>query len=99
MTASIDESRVWDVLLYVFCASQKDSDRLAGLAEAVSGYQVTDIGSPLFLGLDEQRRRLAEFRQPPRSSPAPVLSLDWIIDQFVQNAVRRTSFLRNVSNG
>ncbi|SPF35997.1 conserved hypothetical protein [Candidatus Sulfopaludibacter sp. SbA4] len=85
VTASEDHTaRVWSVLL-ICCASPQESDRLAGLAEAVSGYQVSDTGSLSFIGLDKQREHLEALGRSRGTSPPPVLSLEWLIDQFSHN--------------
>jgi hypothetical protein len=62
VTASEDHTaRVWDVLLG--SGSREDTAQLTDLAEAVSGYQVNERGSLIFLGLDDQRKRLNQLRQ------------------------------------
>jgi WD40 repeat protein len=68
VTASADRAaRVWDVLLG--SASPEDAARLADLAEAVGGYQVNELGSPVFLGLDIQRQQLNKLRQIAGKDP------------------------------
>jgi tetratricopeptide (TPR) repeat protein len=85
VTASWDETaRVWSVLL-LCCASEQESLRLAGLAEAVSGYQVSDTGSLSFIGLDKQREHLDALGRMRGTSPFKVLSLEWMIDRFSHN--------------
>jgi len=54
-------ARVWDVLLG--SGSRDDAARLTGLAEAVGGYRVNELGSLVFLGLDDQRERFRKLRQ------------------------------------
>jgi WD40 repeat protein len=74
---------VWRVLLGC-CASQAEADRLASLAEAVSGYEVSDTGSLSFIGLDEQRRRLQELGRLSGTGSVPEFSVDWIIRRFTR---------------
>jgi WD40 repeat protein len=84
VTASKDTTaRVWHVLLDC-CASQAEADRLASLAEAVSGYEVSETGSLSFIGLDEQRRRLQELGRLSGTGPVPEFSVDWIIRRFAR---------------
>jgi dipeptidyl aminopeptidase/acylaminoacyl peptidase len=80
VTASEDSTaRVWAVLL-VCCDSQQDADRLASLAEAVSGNEVSDTGSLTWIDGGERLRSLGRLTG---TRPAPELSLDWIIRRFV----------------
>src|SRR5687767_357433 len=71
--------RVWDVLLDC-CDSQRDADRLAALAEIVSGVEVSDTGSLAPVGID-RRERMAEFVRSAKPD-APLLSVDWLIGEF-----------------
>ena len=64
------------------CVSDVEANRLASLAEAVGGYDVSDAGSLTFIGLDEQRRRLKELQRLSGTGPVPRLSVEWLIRQF-----------------
>jgi WD40 repeat protein len=80
VTASADNTaRVWTVLLDC-CSSQSDADRLATLAELVSGFQVSDTGALVPLEVDS-RGRLAELIRSTKPD-APPLSVDGIIREF-----------------
>ena len=82
VTASYDNTaRVWNVLIDC-CASQSDADRLATLAEAVSGYEVSETGSLTALEPAERLERLRKLGRSIGTRPAPALSLDWLIRQF-----------------
>jgi WD40 repeat protein len=79
VTASTDHTaRVWVVRL-ACCASQREAERLASLAEAVSGNEVSDAGS---LTVIDGRERLQKLIRQSGTGPAPELSLDWIIRRF-----------------
>jgi energy-coupling factor transporter ATP-binding protein EcfA2 len=85
VTASWDQTaRVWSVLL-LCCASEQESLRLAALAEAVSGYQVSDTGSLSFLGPNKQRELLDALGRLRGTSPPRLLSLEWMIERFSHN--------------
>jgi len=78
-TASWDHTaRVWGVLIDC-CASQEEANRLASLAEAVSGNEVSDRGSLTLIGGVDRLRQLV---RPSGTTPAPELSVDWIIRRF-----------------
>jgi hypothetical protein len=63
-------------VLLVCCTSKKEADRLASLAEAVSGYEVSDTGSLILI---ESGERLHCFGPLNGARPAEDLSLDWMI--------------------
>jgi WD40 repeat protein len=79
-TVSGDTARLWAVLL-ACCASQEEAKRLASLAEAVSGNELSDTGS---LRLVDGRERLQKPIRQSGSRPAAELSLDWIIRRFTR---------------
>jgi len=74
-------AQVWDVLL-AFCASPLMADRLASVAEAVSGYELSDTGSMGLIGIDERRERLKTLRQLSGMGNVPNLSVEGIIRRF-----------------
>jgi hypothetical protein len=79
MTASDDgAARVWVVLL-ACCASQEEANRLASLVEGVSQNEVSDTGALTRIEGGDRLRRLGQSA----TSPAPELSLEWIIHRFV----------------
>jgi WD40 repeat protein len=80
VTASQDNTaRVWEVLVHC-CDSQAEADRLATLAEIVSGVEVSDTGAPTPFAID-RRQRMAELVRSAKAG-APRLSLDWVIVEF-----------------
>jgi WD40 repeat protein len=86
VTASDDHTaRVWSILL-ICCTSQEQANRLAGLAEAVSGNEISDKGS---LALVDGRGRLQKLVRQSGTGPAPELSLDWIIRRFASVNTRQ----------
>lgn len=74
-------ARVWAVLLNC-CASQEEADRLASLAEAVSGNEVSDAGSLKPISPDDRRAALERLVRSSGTGPAPELSVEWIIRRF-----------------
>jgi WD40 repeat protein len=77
VTASQDNTaRIWDVLLDC-CASQSEADRLASLAETLSGLAVSETGA-LYPVEYDRREKLAELTRSAKPN-APRLSLDWLI--------------------
>jgi WD40 repeat protein/energy-coupling factor transporter ATP-binding protein EcfA2 len=81
-TSSFDNTaRVWNVLIDC-CATSADADRLATLAEAVSGNEVSETGSLTVLEPGERLERLRKLGRSTGTRPAPTLSLDWLIRQF-----------------
>lgn len=77
VTASWDKTaRIWDVLLDC-CASQQEADRLATLAETLSGLAMNETGAlhPVKYG---RREKLAELARSAKPN-APRLSVDWLI--------------------
>jgi hypothetical protein len=81
VTASSDHTaRVWAVVLDC-CALQEEAERLASLAEAVGGYEVSDTGA---LTPIDGRERLRKLVQQSGTVPAPELSLEWIIRRFTE---------------
>jgi WD40 repeat protein len=61
------------------CASQQEADRLAGLAEAVSGSEVSDTGSLTFI---DGSPRLQKLLRESGIRPEPQLTVDWLIRSF-----------------
>jgi hypothetical protein len=87
VTASGDKTaRVWIVLVSC-CASQAEANRLASLAEAVGGYELTDTGSLNPLGWDQQRGRIQELARPTVTRAVPELSVDWLVRRFASLTV------------
>ena len=77
VTVSSDHTaRVWDVLLDC-CASQPEADRLASLAETLSGSAVSETGA-LYPVEYDRREKLVELARSAKPN-APRLSLDWMI--------------------
>jgi hypothetical protein len=82
VTASWDQTaRVWTMLL-VCCAVQAEANRLATLAEAVGGFEVSDTASLTMVGADERRKRLKELGQTTGTGPVEEFSVNWIIRRF-----------------
>jgi WD40 repeat protein/energy-coupling factor transporter ATP-binding protein EcfA2 len=82
VTASDDGTvRVWAVLLRC-CSSQEEANQLASLAEAVSGNDVSDTGSPSLI-FDNQER-LRELSHRKRTGSTRGLTLDWIVRHFAR---------------
>ncbi len=85
-TASRDKAQVFNVLLNC-CTSQEDAVRLASLAEAVSGWHVSDTASLSLIGLDKQRELLDTLRRSrdgKTATPPQNLTVDWLIDRFIR---------------
>jgi WD40 repeat protein len=82
VTASADKTaRVWDVLLDC-CRSQLEADRLATLAETLSGLAVSETGSLDPVPYD-RRAKLAELARSANPK-APRLTADWLILDFAR---------------
>jgi len=82
VTASYDATaQVWSVLIDC-CDSQQRADRLAGLIEAVGGYEVTDAGSFSILDSAERRQRLRNLRDQTGTGHVQEGSVDWIIRRY-----------------
>jgi WD40 repeat protein len=84
VTASGNAARVWTVLIDC-CASHEEADRLASLAEAVSGNEVSDTGS---LTVIDGKERLQKLIRESGTGPAPELSLDWLIRRVGAASIR-----------
>ncbi len=75
VTASDDGTpQVWSVLPDC-CRSGAEAGRLAGLAEAVGGYEVSDRGADVFLSPDERRKGFKELDRLYGSASAQDLSI------------------------
>jgi hypothetical protein len=71
--------RVWPVLV-ACCKTWDDAERLANLAEAISGSEMTDTGS--LRSVDGFKRWQSAMSGPAAASPAPSLTLEWLIRRF-----------------
>lgn len=75
-------ARIWTVLLDC-CGNQQEANRLAQLAEIVSGLHVTDTGSVEPLPGD-RRQLMADLYRTVRNPDAPTGTVDWIITRFAR---------------
>ncbi|MCU1294026.1 MAG: hypothetical protein JWP08_2876 [Bryobacterales bacterium] len=82
VTASEDHTaRVWEVF-FDCCDSQREANRLAWLAEIISGVAVNDTGA-LSAVEGDRRQQMAELARSAKPK-AQRLSLDWLITEFAR---------------